>query len=1012
MTIAAFLLAIAASLPAAAHHGADAVITGSQSAPLATTAETVAGTIDELVVDNRVDGTTTRYTLLRRDDGIVVGLRGASAESLSKGTRVLATGRRAGDMLQVESLGVLSGPSPRAAVQSSASGQVQGTLLLAHADDFERNRSEFKMVVRGDDGRGTELRLGIMPDVLRTGMTVVAYGTASADNLSLDTARVEVLALPASPKVKTQDFSIQSLKTNNVLVLLVKFTDSAPADAFTPAQVQQVMVTNSNSVANYYSEVSYGQQALNVTVACLTASAGCTANTYSGGWLKGLDPTSKLAIATPLNCDYNSIHLAADTAATNAGINVANYSNRYYVFPYQSSCGWSGLAYVGYGEAYSNGSNTLGVYGHELGHNFGLLHAGSIRCAGQMPCTGGGVAEYGDPFDIMGNTNTGGSHFNAKQKSDILQWIPATAIKTHTTGTATYTLSPIESAGGASYAVKIPAAANRTYWVEYRQPIGFDSSLANYPNNGAQIRVSSPFESASGADDTEIIDMTPGTTTFTDAALLAGQSYTDTTYGVTITVGAASPTSLSVTVSMVAGSPTTTTLTSSANPSALGANVTFTASVTGVSPTGTVNFTDGGNTITGCGAIALSGSGNTRTAQCSSSALTAGTHSIAAAYGGGAGNSPSSSTALSQVVNKTTSTTAIVSSKNPSTFGASVSFTATVAGIAPTGSVNFKDGGSSIAGCSAVALAGSGNSRTATCTSSTLAVATHSIVASYAGDAGNTASNSATLSQVVSSAGPAPTTTTVASSLNPSTAGTSVTFTATVAGSNPTGSVNFKDGASSITGCSAIALTGSGNSKTAACSTSGLTAATHSITAAYAGDASNAASTSAALSQVVNSAGGSTNVALASNGGVASASSSYSAGFPVSAIINNERAGANWGNGGGWNDNTANAYPDWVQINFSGSKTIDHVVVYTVQDNYANPVEPTDTMTFSLYGVTAFTVQGWNGSTWVTLGSVSGNNLVKHTVNFSAYTTDRIRINVTAALASYSRITEVEAWGH
>ena len=72
-TVAVFLVTAGASLPASAHHGADAVITGSQSAPLATTVETVAGTIDELVVDNRVTGTTTRYTLLRRDDGIVVG---------------------------------------------------------------------------------------------------------------------------------------------------------------------------------------------------------------------------------------------------------------------------------------------------------------------------------------------------------------------------------------------------------------------------------------------------------------------------------------------------------------------------------------------------------------------------------------------------------------------------------------------------------------------------------------------------------------------------------------------------------------------------------------------------------------------------------------------------------------------------------------------------------------------------------------------------------------------------
>ena len=116
---------------------------------------------------------------------------------------------------------------------------------------------------------------------------MVAYGAPNADNISLDTSRVEVLALAPASKASTQGFSIQSLTTNNVLVMLVKFTDSPAADAFTPAQVYQVMVTDAGSVAKYYSEVSFGQQALNITVACLTTSAGCTANTYAGGWLKG-----------------------------------------------------------------------------------------------------------------------------------------------------------------------------------------------------------------------------------------------------------------------------------------------------------------------------------------------------------------------------------------------------------------------------------------------------------------------------------------------------------------------------------------------------------------------------------------------------------------------------------------------------------------------------------------------------------------------------------------------------
>ena len=58
-----------------------------------------------------------------------------------------------------------------------------------------------------------------------------------------------------------------------------------------------------------------------------------------------------------------------------------------------------------------------------------------------------------------------------------------------------------------------------------------------------------------------------------------------------------------------------------------------------------------------------------------------------------------------------------------------------------------------------------------------------------------------------------------------------------------------------ITGCGAVALTGTGNSKTATCSTSSLAVGTHSIVADYAGDAGNAASSSAPFSQVINPAG-------------------------------------------------------------------------------------------------------------------------------------------------------------
>jgi hypothetical protein len=155
-----------------------------------------------------------------------------------------------------------------------------------------------------------------------------------------------------------------------------------------------------------------------------------------------------------------------------------------------------------------------------------------------------------------------------------------------------------------------------------------------------------------------------------------------------------------------------------------------------------------------------------------------------------------------------------------------------------------------------------------------------------------------------------------------------------------------------------------------------------------------------------------TNVALASNGGTALASSQLNSDYPVAAINDGERAGVNWTHGGGWADGTVNQWPDWVEIDFNAAKTLGAVSVYTVQDNYTSPVQPTDTTTFSQYGITDFNVQGWNGSQWVTLGSVSGNNLVKRTLSFTPFTTTKIRVNVTGGMYYVSRITEVEAWGN
>ena len=94
-------------------------------------------------------------------------------------------------------------------------------------------------------------------------------------------------------------------------------------------------------------------------------------------------------------------------------------------------------------------------------------------------------------------------------------------------------------------------------------------------------------------------------------------------------------------------------------------------------------------------------------------------------------------------------------------------------------------------------------------------------------------------------------TTTLVSSLNPSAAGQSVTFTATVSGPSgnttvPTGTVSFLDGTTTL-GTGALSANGQGTF-----STSLLSAGSHSITAVYSGDTNFAGSTSSVLTQVVN----------------------------------------------------------------------------------------------------------------------------------------------------------------
>jgi uncharacterized delta-60 repeat protein len=98
---------------------------------------------------------------------------------------------------------------------------------------------------------------------------------------------------------------------------------------------------------------------------------------------------------------------------------------------------------------------------------------------------------------------------------------------------------------------------------------------------------------------------------------------------------------------------------------------------------------------------------------------------------------------------------------------------------------------------------------------------------------------------------PLATTTSLSSSLDPSTAGQPVTFPATVAAAfdTPTGTVSFYDGTTLLGTVTIVLVNGV---PTATFTTSTLSSGTHSITAVYGGDSNDQGSTSGVLSQQVN----------------------------------------------------------------------------------------------------------------------------------------------------------------
>ena len=360
----------------------------------------------------------------------------------------------------------------------------------------------------------------------------------------------------ATPTTLTNTFGAQ-----NTLVIMVNFQDNT-AQPWTASQVQSAVFGTVNS---FFWEGSYGQTWLTGKVC---------------GWY-----TIPLSSST---CDPNQIAAAAENAAA-ACANLSAYSRHVYAFP-PANCSFGAEGTIGGNpsQAWLDGTIDTGIIAHELGHNFGLYHSHLLDCGTSILSGVCSVQEYGDLYDTMGGED---GHFNSFQKSR-LGWLGSGVVPiTTVTASGTYALDPYEIASTNPKALKIPKYTNPTtglstwYYVEYRQPIGFDSFFGSWTNSNVRRGVLIHIATDSTPWSSDALNMTPQTSTVEDVALVVGASYSDPDAGVTIKPMSATSSGASVYVSLSQPSclralPTVTLSPSQVGPVQAGTPVSFTASVT------------------------------------------------------------------------------------------------------------------------------------------------------------------------------------------------------------------------------------------------------------------------------------------------------------------------------------------------------------------------------------------------------------------------------------------------
>jgi hypothetical protein len=382
--------------------------------------------------------------------------------------------------------------------------QLEGVLEVLHEDGPDGSRYHYFL-------RRAAERLALYfasnGPVLQTGDQVRVLGVRVQQALALSSGTTQV-ALQSAALPNT--FGVQ-----RTIVILVNFQDKPTQTWLTTTQAHDVVFGTGFSVTNFFDEASYRQASL----------TGDVVGIYT-------IPVNSTA------CDYSAISSYADQAAQQHGADLGNYSRIIYSFP-KNACSWSGLGTVGGnpGRAWINGAFINGIVAHEMGHNYGLYHSHAWDCGSARIGSSCTHIEYGDTFDAMGTVSLSNppTHYNATQK-ELLGWLNYSTSPPITTvqSTGVYTLDPYESVGANPKALKVRLPSGDWYYVEYRQAIGFDAATVS---GSANVRngVVVHWWTQQNPDKIYLLDMTGGTSSWSDPALDVNQVFTDSGAGISMT---------------------------------------------------------------------------------------------------------------------------------------------------------------------------------------------------------------------------------------------------------------------------------------------------------------------------------------------------------------------------------------------------------------------------------------------------------------------------------------------